>query len=807
MFERLKLQAKNIFTWYQATAFPLFLLVILLLVYMIVRLDRGLNFENLRLLALLAAGLGLLLYLLKRPSLLLIFLVSLVSGVAAAFTVIGNLAKPLFELFQTLVNYFSASWRYYMFTGLALPDVSLLQEKRDIFGQAVNVLFERLRTWLTTLPEPAYDPVSLNLIWGMVIWIISIWLFWFVVKKKQVLMGFLPPLIIMAGIFQKIDEGLFTLFFVLGIGLLLAVLSNQARLEVSWYRQGFSFSGMIRKITSQNALVIAVGLVIFASVISSPKLDDFIKDLREKRRQAVSAVPGEDGVQAASRPDEGSLMGPQEVLSGISDGQLPNVHLIGSGPELAETEVFHARIEDIRTQVTGSYYFRSATYETYNLSGWHANEKGYVFFPPEEEFEIDFTPNEKLIFQEVTLLDSSQQGNLMYLVGDLAAANVNYYASYHTKFVNNTFEDLFATVTDSAQYAAYSRTPNYGEEDLRNSSLEYPDWIANKYLQVPDSVPDRVYDLALSLTATQPTQYDRALAIEQYLRNFEYTLDIEDPPAYTDIVDYFLFDLQKGYCDYFASSMVVLARAAGIPARLSIGYLASTYDEESNQYIVTADQAHSWAEVYFNGFGWVTFEPTSGRPALERFEEREELPDELAIEPQLDLPSQDAGPNFSPLFAKNLFVLTGQVVLLLVVGLFFVHWIDRWTLQAMPPERMFARLYRRVWRISKGLGVKVKDTDTPLEFSDLLLAYLGRHRTGRTFSQLIDSAQQNAALIITACNQAAYAKQLPDSNDVRLVISAWGRLRWQLLLIRIFIRLMPVGAEIRRIWTRMQQPA
>ena len=176
MFERLKLQAKNIFTWYQATAFPLFLLVILLLVYMIVRLDRGLNFENLRLLALLAAGLGLLLYLLKRPSLLLIFLVSLVSGVAAAFTVIGNLAKPLFELFQTLVNYFSASWRYYMFAGLALPDVSLLQEKRDIFGQAVNVLFERLRTWLTTLPEPAYDPVSLNLIWGMVIWIISIWL-------------------------------------------------------------------------------------------------------------------------------------------------------------------------------------------------------------------------------------------------------------------------------------------------------------------------------------------------------------------------------------------------------------------------------------------------------------------------------------------------------------------------------------------------------------------------------------------------------------------------------------------------------
>ncbi|HAY85794.1 MAG TPA: transglutaminase, partial [Chloroflexi bacterium] len=103
---------------------------------------------------------------------------------------------------------------------------------------------------------------------------------------------------------------------------------------------------------------------------------------------------------------------------------------------------------------------------------------------------------------------------------------------------------------------------------MRNTSQEYPDWIANKYLQVPDSVPARVYDLALSLTATQPTPYDRAVAIERYLRQFEYSLEIEDPPEYRDIVDYFLFEQQKGYCDYFASSMVVLARAAGLPARL-----------------------------------------------------------------------------------------------------------------------------------------------------------------------------------------------------------------------------------------------
>ena len=90
-------------------------------------------------------------------------------------------------------------------------------------------------------------------------------------------------------------------------------------------------------------------------------------------------------------------------------------------------------------------------------------------------------------------------------------------------------------------------------------------------------------------------------------------------------MDYFLFDLQKGYCDYYASSMVVLARASGLPARLVVGYIAERYDEDLQAYVISEAEAHSWAEIYFPGYGWIEFEPTGGREPVYRLEETDGL--------------------------------------------------------------------------------------------------------------------------------------------------------------------------------------
>jgi hypothetical protein len=110
------------------------------------------------------------------------------------------------------------------------------------------------------------------------------------------------------------------------------------------------------------------------------------------------------------------------------------------------------------------------------------------------------------------------------------------------------------------------------EGDLRAAGVEYPGWILDTYLQLPDALPSRVVELALELTSEAGSPYDKAVAIGDYLRTLEYSLAIETPPQGVDGVDHFLFDVQAGYCQYFASAMTVLLRACGVPSRMAVGF-------------------------------------------------------------------------------------------------------------------------------------------------------------------------------------------------------------------------------------------
>lgn len=797
MMAAIKNWTKNIFDWYRLTAYFLFLIIIFVIVQELVKLDRGIQLDGLRLVAFRAAIFSLLLSALKQKFLLgnksqlaagffTVFL-SFLGGVIAAFTEIGNLSQPFRHLLQALFAYLGSLWQSLFAEVIRIPDSSLLQEAWAVLGQAVWVLFGRLRLWVFTLPEPAYDPVSLNLIWAISVWLVSIWIYWFVVRNKWVLTGIFPALLIVAHVYRITKQGIHALFWVLGFALILEILAKQAQRERVWRHQGVGFSGTIRKKAIQNALLLSFLVVTSTGIITSPDLDELIKDIKERRRVTQSSQEEDGASQAVDREQEGeSLIGPEEVLDEISFGRFPNKHLIGGGPELAETEIMFVRVENEIGQDNASYYFRSAAYESYTLHGWLAVDAGAVNYHPGDLSLVTSNANENLIYQEVSLLEDLEMGNLMFTVGELAVADVPYYASFHSKLTDDSYVDLFAAVTDETHYTARSIVPYFGEDELRNSSLEYPDWVTSKYLQIPDTVPNRVYELALRLTVTQPTPYDRALAIEQYLRGFEYTLDLDAPPANVDIVDYFIFDLQKGYCDYFATSMVVLARAAGLPARLVTGYLGSTYDADRDQFIVTGDQAHSWVEIYFTDYGWVTFEPTAGKPALERLLERQIVPELQALEPEID-PSSSGVPSLLISFG-DVFALFRGLMILTIGGLFAAHWIDRWALQALPPRRMFARIYYRLRKLGKRLGINTLETDTPFEFSGVLAAQLARFGANKWAFRLVHSAPSMVVSMITACNQAAYAEHMPDDETVRWTIDAWGRLRWQIALARILLR-------------------
>jgi protein-glutamine gamma-glutamyltransferase len=130
------------------------------------------------------------------------------------------------------------------------------------------------------------------------------------------------------------------------------------------------------------------------------------------------------------------------------------------------------------------------------------------------------------------------------------------------------------------------------------------------YLQLPPEITPRTHELARTITAGIATPYDKALAIKQWLiANLTYTLELEDPGE-QEPVDFFLFDRKKGHCEYFASAFAVLARAVAIPTRQVNGFLGGEWNEYQGYVAVRAGDAHSWAEVYFPGAGWITLDPT-----------------------------------------------------------------------------------------------------------------------------------------------------------------------------------------------------
>ncbi len=136
--------------------------------------------------------------------------------------------------------------------------------------------------------------------------------------------------------------------------------------------------------------------------------------------------------------------------------------------------------------------------------------------------------------------------------------------------------------------------------------------IQERYLDLPDKLPERVYQLAQDLTRDYSTKYEKLKAIEQYLiSNYTYTLEVEPLPEGKDFADYFLFETKQGYCTYYATAMAVLGRCIGIPTRYVEGYLGVFDKKDGDMYLVTNSQAHAWAEAYFEGVGWIPFEATA----------------------------------------------------------------------------------------------------------------------------------------------------------------------------------------------------
>lgn len=131
------------------------------------------------------------------------------------------------------------------------------------------------------------------------------------------------------------------------------------------------------------------------------------------------------------------------------------------------------------------------------------------------------------------------------------------------------------------------------------------------YLQLPE-LDSRIATLTDKIVVNAKTPYDRASAIETYLRtHYGYTLQLANTKS-TDPISDFLFVRRRGHCEYFASAMAIMLRTIGIPSRVVNGFAGGEFNDITSQYVIRASDAHSWVEAYIPGEGWLAFDPTPG---------------------------------------------------------------------------------------------------------------------------------------------------------------------------------------------------
>lgn len=168
-----------------------------------------------------------------------------------------------------------------------------------------------------------------------------------------------------------------------------------------------------------------------------------------------------------------------------------------------------------------------------------------------------------------------------------------------------------------------------------------PEHIQSRYTQLPENVPARVGALTDELLAGTDDPIEQAQIIEAWLEQEKtYSLNVTRPSG--DIADAFIFEMEAGYCTYFATAMTVMLRSADVPARMAVGY-AQGQEVDDGRYVVRGMNSHAWVEVYVAGVGWMTFDPTpagprTGERATRLEQAREEAVENVDTDDSVDLP-------------------------------------------------------------------------------------------------------------------------------------------------------------------------
>lgn len=505
-----------------------------------------------------------------------------------------------------------------------------------------------------------------------------------------------------------------------------------------WQRQGLRYADDIGWDIMQAGALVSVGILVFswllpagytngvASQVWNANANPWIQ-LQDTWNRVISVNGG---------------------VNPANHGNFRDTLVLGGNPNLTHDVVLTVQSDD------PTQYLESLSYDTYTGRSWEDGPTVNISLKANQVLAYGATLTHA-VQQKIALVNPPGEQKA-YLLGapDIISVNVpadvsGSKASYSIiSWLNHG-----GNLTTGMKYTVVSNASTADEKSLRSVPMpqdaphyppdydgivpptEYDQSVVNTYLQLPNTLDPNIDELARHITAKAPTMYDKVVALESYLRsNYTYSVNILPPPGEQDDASWFLFRSgNKGFCNYFATAMTVMARTLGIPARVVAGYTNGTTDEKHHLHVVHGTDAHAWTQVYFAGYGWINFEPSASFATFTRPISAPAIggtsgtsgglgggvnPSKLRRE-LLGNGSEGAGTS-SIHATQNQAQLRQQLGLALggfvLLGLFSCILFGIWWRRLFRKYDLPAQLYGRVCVLADWAGIKLRASQTPYEY-------------------------------------------------------------------------------------------
>lgn len=456
----------------------------------------------------------------------------------------------------------------------------------------------------------------------------------------------------------------------------------------------------------------------------------------------------------------------------------------GDGPLAFATTVFPRESFELgdrpllKVETEGRYYWRAITYDRYDGHSIASSATAEARIPALEPLPLDpgGAEERRLVTQRVTVLGD----RIARLVAAAEPLHFDLDTDVERRAAAWDIVGVSAPIPlqEGQAYTVVSAVREPAIDELVAASGEYPAWLEH-YLQLPSNLPERVGALAARVASRAGSPFERASAIEAYLRGLTYSTRTSAPPPDRDWVDYLLFDTQTGYCDYLATAMMVMLRSQGIPARVASGFASGDFDQTTGVWIVRERDTHSWTEAYIPGVGWVPFEPSASREPPTRSASRanREGRNPLAADPvsgraplvePLDEFVGSSTATQGTAATRSLFaeLLLGLAIVLSLAGAACATVALAWE-RGLRDQPRVARRFAHVQRLAALAGLREPPWQTPLEQARSLGEWLpeGRNAILALTELYVEETYRGS----TSASSAAKAEQL------------WQRLRGPLL--------------------------